>query len=84
MIFHMKTTTISLSDELYDRLKSEAAKRGRSMAEVLRQALESQLRAGLGPTPSLRDVPRHRCGRVLGPLSSDEILEEMLGGDVRG
>ena len=72
-----------MPDELYDRLKSQAVKRGRSMAEILRSALEQQLREGVGPAPSLRDVSKHRCGRAIGPIRSDEIFEEMLDGDVR-
>jgi predicted transcriptional regulator len=73
----MKTTTISLPDEVLDRLRSEARKRGTSMAQVMRRALEEHLRMA-SPTASLRDVPKHRGGRLLRPWSREEVFDEML------
>jgi predicted transcriptional regulator len=44
----MRRTTIKLSDELDARLRHEAARRGATIADVTRAALEQHLGAGKG------------------------------------
>ena len=77
----MKTTSLTLPDDLYDRLKNEARRRGYSMAELIRRALEQELGAGFKPPISLRDIPRHRCGAQRAEWSRHEIFDEMIGDD---
>jgi len=45
----MRRTTIMLPDEVDDRLRLEARRRGVSIAEVAREALEAQLPPGAEP-----------------------------------
>jgi plasmid stability protein len=42
----MKRTTVKLPDEMDARLRHEAARRGMTIAEVVREALEAHLRTG--------------------------------------
>jgi plasmid stability protein len=42
----MKRTTVKLPDKLDARLRHEAARRGTTVAEITRQALEAHLGAG--------------------------------------
>lgn len=79
----MRTTTVTLPDDLYERLKTEAKKRGCSMAEILRRTLEQQLRSGTGPVVSLRDLPRHAGGGLKQPLEDADVLGEMLDDQLR-
>jgi hypothetical protein len=50
-ICFMKRTTIYLEPELEVLLKLETQRRGKSMAELIREALRSHLRAGTGKHP---------------------------------
>ena len=48
MLAYMKRTTIKISDELDARLRHEAARRGLTVSELTREALQAYLRpAGL-------------------------------------
>lgn len=76
----MKTTSLTLSDELYDRLKIEARKRKCSMARILRESIERQLEVGPDWGISLQQIPRHRCGRVKARWSRDQIYDEVTRG----
>lgn len=42
----MKRTTVKLTDELDARLRHEAARRGTTVSEITREAIESHLGAG--------------------------------------
>ena len=79
----MKTTSITIPEELYGRLKNEARKRGCPMSHVLREALERQLDQGCDYRMSLRDIPRKDCGQMLTGWTRDEIYDEMIGDDLR-
>ena len=43
MLAYMKRTTVKISDELDARLRHEAARRGRTISEVTREALEAHV-----------------------------------------
>lgn len=46
MLAHMKRTTVKLSDDLDARLRQEAERRGKTISELTREALETYLRRG--------------------------------------
>jgi predicted transcriptional regulator len=46
MLAYMKRTTVKISDELDARLRHEAARRGLTISEVTREALEAYLGDG--------------------------------------
>jgi len=72
----MKRTTIKVPDELDARLRHEAERRGTTIAEVTREALEAHL--GVGRRRRLAAAGAGRSGR------SDiaERIEEILASEV--
>jgi len=77
-------TTIRLDDALFAEVKAEAARTGRTMTEVIQDALRESLarRARGGPARRPVDLPTFR-GRGLRPGvdldSSAQLLELMEG-----
>ena len=76
----MKRTTVKLPDELDARLRHEAARRGLTISEVTREAIDSYLAAGRG---------RHHRRRLLaagagrsGHSDVSERIEEILAAEV--
>jgi plasmid stability protein len=49
MAFHMKTT-LTIDDSVMQRLKAEAARRGRTMSEMVEAAIRKLLDEPLAPT----------------------------------
>jgi predicted transcriptional regulator len=68
----VKRTTVKISDELDARLRNEASRRGATISEVTREALDAHL--GGGPRRRLLAAGSFRSGR--GDLS--ERIEEIL------
>jgi hypothetical protein len=80
MLAYMKRTTVKLPDELDALLRHEAARRGITISELTREAVERHLVAGSG---------RHRrrlhaagAGRS-GQADISERIEEILAAEVR-
>ena len=73
----MKRTTVKIPDELDARLRNEASRRGSTISEVTREALEAHL--GGGRRRRLLAGGSFRSGR--GDLSEriEEILREEAG-----
>lgn len=76
----MRRTTVYLDPELEVQLKLEALRRGRPMAELLREALRTYLGGAAGTPPpgggAFRSGHRDTADRL------DEALEELsFGGD---
>ena len=46
MLAYMRRTTVKVSDELDARMRHEAERRGKTLSEITREALESYLDAG--------------------------------------
>ena len=76
----MKRTTVKLSDELDARLRREAARRGMTISELTREAIDVHLGGG----------PRRRELRITGAVNSgrsdisqrvDELLVELGYGE---
>lgn len=72
----MKRTTVKISDELDARLRHEAGRRGASVSELTREALESYL--GHGGRRRLSAAGTGRSGRS----DISERLEEILASEI--
>ena len=79
MLAYVKRTTLKISESLDARLRHEAARRGVTIAEVSREALEAYL---VGP-PGRRRLRAARAGRS-GHSDVSERIEEILGAEVTG
>jgi Arc/MetJ-type ribon-helix-helix transcriptional regulator len=74
LAYPMRRTTVKLPDELDARLRQEAARRGLTIAEVTREAIENHLGAPTGSRRRLR-------ARAAGGSGRDDIssrIEEIL------
>jgi predicted transcriptional regulator len=68
----MKRTTVKISEELDARLRHEAERRGKTVSEVTREALESYLR--VEPRRKLRAASAGASGRDDVSVRIEEIL----------
>lgn len=73
----MRRTTVKLPDELDARLRHEAARRGTTISELTRQAIESHL----GGRPARRSLLAAGAG-ASGHADISERIEEILAADV--
>lgn len=73
----MKRTTLKLSDELDARLRQEAERRGMTISEVSREAIESHL----GGSPGRRTLGAAGAGRS-GRGDISLRIEEILAAEV--
>lgn len=77
MLAYMKRTTVKIPDELDARLRHEAARRGTTIADISREALEAHLGNG---------SPRRRLGAAgvghSGRSDVSERIEEILAAEV--
>lgn len=79
MVFHMKTT-LNIDDTVMTRLKEEAARRGRTMSEMVESALRLFLERPpreSAPPP----LPTFRGGRELVDISDRDALHRAMEGD---
>jgi predicted CopG family antitoxin len=74
----MRPISLHVEDEVYRNLKSLAERTGRSVSELIREAMSEYLDRKIGRGPSLFDVPAHPSGALLKPWTREEILDEML------
>src|SRR3546814_14317158 len=75
----MKTSTINVSEPVYDDFRRAAQTLGRPTSGLIREAMEGYRRDRLRPQRDLRGFRPQSLGRVLQPLSSgDDLLAEML------
>ena len=79
MLAYVKRTTLKISESLDARLRHEAARRGVTISEVSREALEAYL---VGP-PGRRRLEAAGAGRS-GHSDVSERIEEILGAEVTG
>jgi predicted transcriptional regulator len=77
----MKPISVHVPEEDYQALKSLAARRGRPVAALLREAMVRYLaEEQREDEASLLDIEPHSSGRLLASWRRDEILDEMIGG----
>lgn len=74
----MQRTTVKIPDALDTRLRREAERRGVTIAEVTREALEGHL--GVGRRRKLGAAAAGSSGRTDVSERIDEILHKELGG----
>jgi hypothetical protein len=76
MLAYVKRTTVKIPDSLDARLRHEAERRGTTISEVTREALEAHL---VGPGRRLGAAGAGRSGRD----DVSERVEEILAAEVR-
>lgn len=74
----MKTITINVCEPVYREFKRFAKERDRSTSHLIRDAMEEYRDRRIRARPSLKDLQPVSLGRVLQPLSTDDLLDEML------
>jgi predicted transcriptional regulator len=77
MLAYVKRTTVKLPDSLDARLRHEAQRRGVTIADISREALEAYL--GTGPRRQLGAAKAGRSGRS----DVSERIEEILAAEVQ-
>lgn len=77
MLAYVKRTTVKVPDELDARLRTEAERRGKTISEITREALESYLGGG-----SKRRLSFAGAG-ASGRKDVSERIEEILAGEAR-
>jgi predicted transcriptional regulator len=79
---NMKAITINVSESIYRAFQDLAKSKGRSTAELIREAMELYWNQRGQPRTSLQDWRPVSAGKVLRPLfEGDDLLEEMLNHD---
>lgn len=73
----MKPISLHVSDESYSELKELAARRGRPVAELIREAMTEYVSRESGQVVSLFDLEPHDSGPLLAPWSRSELFDEM-------
>jgi predicted DNA-binding protein len=76
MLAYLKRTTVKISDELDARLRHEAARRGQTVSELTREALEAYMGSGR------RRLLAAAAGRS-GRSDVSQRIEELLAKEVK-
>lgn len=74
---YMKPISVHVSEETYEELKSLAARSGRPVAELIRQAMADYLDVERRSHASILEIEPHHSGKLLRPWSRSELLDEM-------
>ena len=74
----MKRTTVKLPDELDAKLRHEAERRGVTLSELTREAIETHLQAGRGRR-RLLGAGAGRSGHTDVSVRIEEILRDEVG-----
>ena len=74
----MKAASVYLSETAYQEMKSLASRRGRPVAELIRQAMAEYLAREQKTGASVLDLAPHPSGRMLKSWGRSELLDEML------
>ncbi len=77
MLAYMRRTTVKIPDELDERLRHEAARRGITISELTREALAAHL--GVGDARRLGAAGAGRSGRSDVSATIEHILRDELG-----
>ena len=78
MVFHMKTT-LNIDEGLMERLKTEAARQGRTMSNLVETALRGFFR-GQKTRHDLSPLPTFRSGGTLVEVADREALYQVMEG----
>lgn len=74
---YMKSISTHVSPQAYERFRVLASRRGRSVAELIREAMDAYLAEERQQGPSLRDIPARRSGRLKKKWTRAELVDEM-------
>jgi len=77
MVNHMKTT-LNIDDSVMERLKREAARRGKTMSELVEMALRQLFRARREREDELTPLPTFSSGGTLVDVADREALYRAL------
>ena len=73
----MKPISVHVSEDDYEELKSMAARTGRPVAELIRQAMADYLDRERPARRSLLDLHAHDSGKLREPWTRSELVDEM-------
>lgn len=74
----MKTISLHVSEDAYERFRWLAEHEGRSIAELIREAMGEYLKQARGEGPSILDLPAHDSGPLLEPWTRTDLYDQML------
>ncbi len=74
----MKPISVHVTEEDYRGFKALAARRGRPVAELLREAMAEYLSRERPTGRTLNDIPAHESGRMLRGWTRSDLFDEML------
>jgi Arc/MetJ-type ribon-helix-helix transcriptional regulator len=74
----MKPISVHVDEKDYRDLQSLAERTGRSVAELIREAMSEYLGKRGGRKGSIFDVRPHDSGAQLRPWTREELVDEML------
>lgn len=75
----MKPISVHVSDQDYQSLKSLAARRGRPVAELVRDAMARYVEQERRSSVSILELPVHESGPLLAGWRRQDLLDEMMG-----
>jgi hypothetical protein len=79
MVFHMKTTLV-IEEAIMRKLKAEAARRGKTISELVESALRLFLERKSGERAKLPPLPAFDSGGALVDVSDRDALYEAMEG----
>jgi hypothetical protein len=74
----VKTVSLHVSEQAYDELKSIAARQNRSVAGVIREAMDAYLAQEQRKGRSVLELEPFHCGPLREPWTRSDVFEEML------
>lgn len=74
----MKPISVHVSDQDYQSLKSLAARRGRPVAELVRDAMARYVEQERRSSVSILELPVHESGPLLAGWRRQDLLDEMM------
>jgi len=79
----MKPISVHVAEDTYEELKFLAARSGRPVAELIRQAMVDYLDQERRSHRSMLDIEPHDSGQFLRPWDRSELLDEMIAREPR-
>lgn len=75
----MKPISVHVPERAYRELKSIAARKGRPVAELMREAMAEYLERERTSQRSILDLPPHASGSLKKGWTRSDLLDEKLG-----